>query len=478
MSGIFICYRRGDSAPWAGRLYDALVRDWGPENVFMDIDTIAPGEDFRVAISTTVARSDVVLVVIGPEWVGAQDANGRRRLDDDGDIHRTEVTAALAGEVRVIPVLVGGAHMPKVDELPEPIRDLAFRNAVVLEDRRFGSDVRDLQDALVRFANDLAQRRANEAEAALPAVSVPQAAPPAPAAPEPEVTPPEPEPARPAPGRAKPKSDAAPWTLAAAIGCIVGAVAIVWSTFGVATPLMDNFGESAFLQPSYFGGLLPSLLGGIALAAAGVGGLDRSRRMPMIAAGLALATPLGFSRLAFDAGLSAVGWEYISDENPWFLGAGLLCLAVAGVAAVALVRSRQWQRTSWAPRLLTGWAIGLAAAWVVTLLIPVYSTDVGYNRLFQPDQATTGSWLELLAALSVVAAVLGGLRLLPSSTGGWLVLAAGLTPLITVVTELAYLSSTDDAPAWAWLPVRLVASLAVFGVCVAAFIASNRDSRQ
>jgi hypothetical protein len=80
LSGIFICYRRNDSAPWAGRVYDSLVREWGEDLVFMDVDTIAPGE--------------------------------------------------------VIPVLVGGASMPKVAELPGPIKELAFRNAVVLEDRR------------------------------------------------------------------------------------------------------------------------------------------------------------------------------------------------------------------------------------------------------------------------------------------------------------------------------------------------------
>ena len=149
MSGIFISYRRDDSSGWAGRLYEHLVRDWGPDRVFMDIDAIAPGEDFREAINRTMDTCDVVMVVIGPHWIGAVDKQGNRRLDDTGDNHRQEVIAALAThDVRVIPVLVGGATMPTVGELPDALHDLAFRNAAVVDDRRFSSDVRALQASI------------------------------------------------------------------------------------------------------------------------------------------------------------------------------------------------------------------------------------------------------------------------------------------------------------------------------------------
>jgi hypothetical protein len=165
MSGIFLSYRREDSSGWAGRLYEHLVREWGPDQVFMDIDAIAPGEDFREAIARTMHTCDVVLVVIGPNWVGARDEVDNRRLDDEGDNHRAEVVAALAADARVVPVLVGGAAMPKASELPEPLKDLAYRNAAVLEDRRFASDVRTLQDALKRFSNHVgSQRSADEEE--------------------------------------------------------------------------------------------------------------------------------------------------------------------------------------------------------------------------------------------------------------------------------------------------------------------------
>ena len=151
MSGIFLSYRRDDASGWAGRIYEHLAREWGAEHVFMDIDTIAPGEDFREAIERTMQVCDVVLVVVGPSWLNARDQAGNRRLDDDHDTHRAEVVAALAADVRVVPVLVGGAQMPRASELPEAIKDLTYRNAAVIEDRRFASDV----DALKRTLRPL-----------------------------------------------------------------------------------------------------------------------------------------------------------------------------------------------------------------------------------------------------------------------------------------------------------------------------------
>lgn len=149
MAGTFLSYRRDDAAGWAGRLYEYLVREWGADEVFMDIDAIAPGEDFRKAIANTMDVSDTVLVVIGPTWVNATDKAGHRRLDDERDTHRAEVVAALqAPDVRVIPVLVGGAAMPAAPQLPDPLQELAYRNAAVIDDRRFPADVRGLIDAV------------------------------------------------------------------------------------------------------------------------------------------------------------------------------------------------------------------------------------------------------------------------------------------------------------------------------------------
>jgi TIR domain len=162
MSGIFVSYRRDDSSGWSVHLYELLVREWGPDNVFMDIDAIAPGEDFREAIARTMRTCDVVLIVIGPNWVNARDEAGNRRLDDETDTHLRDVASALAADVRVVPVRVGGAAMPKPSDLPEPLKDLAYRNAAIIEDRRFASDVSILQNALKQFAETLVAEQATD----------------------------------------------------------------------------------------------------------------------------------------------------------------------------------------------------------------------------------------------------------------------------------------------------------------------------
>ncbi len=132
---IFISYRRDDSAGYAGRLFDFLAARFGSENVFMDIDTIEPGDDFRKVIANAVQTCDVVLVMIGRQWLTIPGPDGQRRLDDPGDWVRVEVATALANpNVRVIPVLVRGASMPGEHELPGELRELAWRNALELSD--------------------------------------------------------------------------------------------------------------------------------------------------------------------------------------------------------------------------------------------------------------------------------------------------------------------------------------------------------
>src|SRR3954454_18329783 len=109
MAGIFISYRREDSIAYAGRLYDRLQAHFGDEQVFMDIDTLRPGEDFVEAIQRTVASCDALVAVIGRSWLMAQDQKGQRRLDDPEDFVRLEIAAALERGIRVIPALVGNA---------------------------------------------------------------------------------------------------------------------------------------------------------------------------------------------------------------------------------------------------------------------------------------------------------------------------------------------------------------------------------
>ncbi|MEO6410175.1 MAG: toll/interleukin-1 receptor domain-containing protein [Burkholderiaceae bacterium] len=152
MSSIFISYRRDDSAPYAGRLYDRLSAHFGAGEVFMDIDQIEPGEDFVEVIERKVGGCETAVVLIGPRWLGIADEQGARRLDDAADFVRLEVAAALQRGVRVVPVLVGGANMPRAEQLPAPLAVLARRNAVELSDSRFHRDVDRLIAALAKPA--------------------------------------------------------------------------------------------------------------------------------------------------------------------------------------------------------------------------------------------------------------------------------------------------------------------------------------
>ena len=148
MAGIFVSYRRDDAAHVTGRIADALAARVGRENVFVDVDSVAPGEDFVRKIDTTIRASDIFLAVIGVNWLNASTAQGQRRIDLPGDFIRLEVSIALAAGVRVIPVLVDGASMPRAEELPEDIRQLVRHNAVFINHATFARDVRELIDQL------------------------------------------------------------------------------------------------------------------------------------------------------------------------------------------------------------------------------------------------------------------------------------------------------------------------------------------
>jgi tricorn protease-like protein len=172
---VFISYRREDSVGMAGRIRDRLVGQFGPDNVFFDIDTIPLGVDFRQHIDRMVAECDVVLVVIGRRWVDAVDAQGQRRLDQRGDFVRLEVEAALRREIPVIPLLVDGATIPEPHQLPAAIAELAYRNGTqVRHDPDFHPDVDRLVRRLGPVASppagpDTARGRAGRAE---PSVTV------------------------------------------------------------------------------------------------------------------------------------------------------------------------------------------------------------------------------------------------------------------------------------------------------------------
>jgi len=151
---IFINYRREDSAATAGRLHDRLVQVFGWKNVFMDVDQIPAGIDFVAHLNNQVAASNVLLVIIGPHWLDVKDEAGQRRLDQPDDFVAIEIEAALSRDIRVIPVLVDGASIPKANELRDSLKPLVRRQAIEVRQPHFGRDVQALIERLREALGD------------------------------------------------------------------------------------------------------------------------------------------------------------------------------------------------------------------------------------------------------------------------------------------------------------------------------------
>jgi len=137
---IFINYRRGDTSSNASRLYEWLGERYGEDQVFMDVDAIEPGLDWARAIESAVGAADLVLAMIGNDWLTELE----RRSTDEDDFMRYELETALRRDIRVIPVLVEGAKMPRSDELPESLSSLTRRQAFEIRDERFRFDKEEL----------------------------------------------------------------------------------------------------------------------------------------------------------------------------------------------------------------------------------------------------------------------------------------------------------------------------------------------
>ena len=138
---VFISYRRGDSAGYAGRVRDRLERELGRDLLFMDVDAIAFGTNFEKVLHEEVAKCGVLLALIGPNWSEACDENGNRRLDDPKDFVRVEISAALQRDIPVIPILLDGARIPKSNQLPEDLKELASRNGLDVRHASFHDDM-------------------------------------------------------------------------------------------------------------------------------------------------------------------------------------------------------------------------------------------------------------------------------------------------------------------------------------------------
>src|SRR5262249_9572162 len=156
---VFISYRRDDSAGHAGRVHDRLEREFGRDLLFMDVDAVPLGVNLVKTLSEEVAKCDVLLAVIGPNWLNARDEDNNRRLDNPHDFVRIEIGAALQRNIPVIPILLDGTKVPKANQLPKELEELSLRNGLDIRHASFHNDV----DRLIRgLKGQLAEADAKE----------------------------------------------------------------------------------------------------------------------------------------------------------------------------------------------------------------------------------------------------------------------------------------------------------------------------
>ncbi len=148
---VFICYRRDDVAVAAGRLHADLAEHFGHKRVFMDLHDIAPSATWRATIASALEGSRIGIVVIGSRWL-AEDAGGDSRLLRDDDVVRQEVGDLLRLGKHVMPVLVAGARLPSLEELPEELRVLTAHQAISIDNANWETAakavIRSIESAL------------------------------------------------------------------------------------------------------------------------------------------------------------------------------------------------------------------------------------------------------------------------------------------------------------------------------------------
>jgi hypothetical protein len=170
---VFVSYRRADSAGWTGRLVADMRQRFPTLRIFMDLQAVAAGEDFRAVIDRALSSSSLVLIVIGPQWLTLRGKDGNLRLFAPDDLVRVEVSHALAlSDARVIPVLVGDARMPTAGELPDALAPLARLHALHLSDSRWEYDLSRLADALTQSAVTGARRHISRRRLAYVAIAL------------------------------------------------------------------------------------------------------------------------------------------------------------------------------------------------------------------------------------------------------------------------------------------------------------------
>ena len=157
---IFISYRRSDSQYATDRIYEQLVKHFGAGSVFMDIDAIPLGVNFREYIDEQISTSDIVLAVIGDHWLTAEDEKGEIRLNNPNDFVRLEIEAALKQGIQLIPIYIGSVQAVPAKRLPKTLQELPMLNATsIRRGNDFYPDVERLVKGIERILDEHAARR-------------------------------------------------------------------------------------------------------------------------------------------------------------------------------------------------------------------------------------------------------------------------------------------------------------------------------
>lgn len=160
-SNIFICYRRADSDHISGRIYDRLSQHFGENAIFKDVDSVPLGVDFRFFIDDVISKCQILLVIIGDQWISITDNDGVRRIENTKDYVRLEIESALKRNIPIIPLLVGKATIPAENDLPIGLKELAFRNGTSIRpDPDFHNDISRLITSLELHLRNLSNKNA------------------------------------------------------------------------------------------------------------------------------------------------------------------------------------------------------------------------------------------------------------------------------------------------------------------------------
>lgn len=147
-ANIFLNYRKDDSRWNTQALYKELLKYFSKGSIFKDFNAIGLGDNYVVSINKALEQCDVLLVIIGKQWLEAKNEQGVRRLWDPTDLVRIEIATALKRDIKVIPVLFDDIKMFKANELPEDLQELTLRQSISVHDTKFDSDIETLAEAI------------------------------------------------------------------------------------------------------------------------------------------------------------------------------------------------------------------------------------------------------------------------------------------------------------------------------------------